>query len=289
MLAKRLHIRLKSWFPFDYSESGEHDLDLYLWIEGRLAHHLNHKGAEHIKPVGGFGTDGTLIFATVTKNRFKVKLVAIERDGPQWLDPDDVAKGEFHIDLDGDPPTSYWTIVAQDPRNTDLKVELKFEIEYLEYVIDNEVQPDPIPEGEVAPIEDTSNYPYPWGNSVMLFQHWLGLGARVRVVLPPDRLVRTMKIRRKNLRTGDISTTVIETYRFARHQIGLADDSISSVYIPSARRTHYTVTLFEDDFSGRKVQLRTTGLHNMQEFGFNDTASSMEVTRSYPESESNPN
>ena len=61
-----------------------------------------------------------MIYPLVVNNRFKVRLVALERDSP---DPDDTANGEFYIDLDTKyPPVSDWRIVAADPRNTDLNL-----------------------------------------------------------------------------------------------------------------------------------------------------------------------
>jgi len=174
MLAKRLHVQLMSWMPNDYSESRNHDheLEWYLWFDGRQAFSLFDTGPSDLIPLYGHFRDTRTgvdtyqpkIYPLVVNNSFKVRLVAIERDGPQWLDPDDTAKGEFTIDMDKDPPLSQWRIIAADPRKTDLNVEASFQIDWLDYV-----ETDEIPDNSEPAIADRSNYPFPWGAQVMVF------------------------------------------------------------------------------------------------------------------------
>ncbi|ESW77235.1 hypothetical protein X773_24085 [Mesorhizobium sp. LSJC285A00] len=198
MLAKRLHIQLMKWMPNNYSEARGHvhELEWYLWFEGRQAFSLFDKGDSDVVPQTGYFTDSRnpgaypvrpMIYPLVVNNRFKVRLVAMERDGPQKMDPDDTAKGEFYIDLHTKyPPVSDWRIIAADPRSTDLNVEASFQLQWLDYVDTAEVAEDGPPR-----IIDKSNYPYPWGANVMVFEHWLGLGRKAPLKLIAHRAANT--------------------------------------------------------------------------------------------------
>ena len=55
MLAKRLHIQLMQWMPNNCSEARGHvhELEWYLWFEGRQALSLFDKGASDIVPAPG--------------------------------------------------------------------------------------------------------------------------------------------------------------------------------------------------------------------------------------------
>lgn len=302
MLAKRLHVQLTEWKPNDYSESRDHvhELEWYLWFEGRLAYSLFDRGPGDLVPLPGAFRDtrtGRLetrptIYPLVVGNRFKVRLVAIERDGPQWLDPDDKAKGEFFIDMDRDPPVSTWRIIAADPRNTDLNIEASFKINWLEYVDTDEIV-DPGP----PRIIDQANYPYPWGNEVMVFEHWLGLGQKAALKLTGDNRFS----RREFLtftgppgRPGQLKRMVQDVYRFGTARIGVPNDTISSVYVPRKTPGNVSVTLYQHDFNdsrfaaGAKKQFGSVGLYNLSEFGFDDRVSSVEVTHTYPKPNPSP-
>ncbi|MER9002079.1 MULTISPECIES: hypothetical protein [unclassified Mesorhizobium] len=165
-------------------------------FEGRQAFSLFDKGDSDVVPQTGYFTDSRnlgahpirpMIYPLVVNNRFKVRLVAMERDGPQKMDPDDTAKGEFYIDLHTKyPPVSDWRIIAADPRSTDLNVEASFQLQWLDYVDTAEVAEDGPPR-----IIDKSNYPYPWGANVMVFEHWLGLGRKAPLKLIAHRAANT--------------------------------------------------------------------------------------------------
>ena len=86
MLEKRLHIQLMQWMPNNYSEARGHELEWYLWFEGRQAFSLFDKGASDIVPAPGYFTDSRnpgahpvrpTIYPLVVNNRFKVRLVAL--------------------------------------------------------------------------------------------------------------------------------------------------------------------------------------------------------------------
>ncbi|GLK78082.1 hypothetical protein GCM10008171_33360 [Methylopila jiangsuensis] len=302
MLAKRLHVQLNSWTPNDYSESRGHvhELEWYLWFEGRLAYSLFDYGPSDVVPLPGYFRDTRtnqmairpMIYPLVVANRFKVRLVAIERDGPQWLDPDDTAKGEFVIDMDKDPPLSTWRIIAADPRNTDLNVEASFEIKWLDYVVTDEIKTDDPPA-----IVDTGNHPYPWGAAVVAFEHWLGLGRRADF-----RFTDQNRASRREYwmftggpgRPGMAKRMVQDVYRFGVNQIGLPNDVISSLFVPKMQTGTVTVTLYEHDFGdarfaqGAKTYFGTPGLYNLRERGFDDRASAVEISHTYPKPNPSP-
>ncbi len=290
MLAKRLHIQLMQWMPNNYSESRHnvHELEWYLWFDGRQAFSLFDKGPSDVVPLpGNFNDDAhpgvsatrPMIYPLVVNNRFKVRLVAIERDSP---DPDDTAKGEFYIDLDTKyPPVSDWRIIAADPRNTDLNVEASFQLQWLDYVDTSE-----IPDEGPPRIIDKSNYPYPWGANVMVFEHWLGLGRKA-----PLKLIDQNRASRREywMINGNAARRMVQdVYRFNVNQLGVANDTISSVYVPKLNAGHVTVTLYEHDFSdgrfaqGAKKSFGSVGLFNLRDTGFDDRVSSAEVIHTYP-------
>lgn len=286
MLAKRLHIQLLQWKP--YSEARGHELEWYLWFEGRQAFSLFDKGASDIVPAPGYFTDSRnpgahsvhpMIYPLVVNNRFEVRLVALERDSP---DPDDNAKAGFYIDLDTKyPPVSDWRIVASDPRNSDLNVEASFQLQWLDYVDTNE-----IPDTGVRRIVDKSNYPYPWGANVMVFEHWLGLGRKAALKL--DDQNRASRREYWMINGNAARRMVQDVYRFNVNQLGVANDTISSVYVPKLNDGHVTVALYEHDFSdsrfaqGAKKSFGSVGLFNLRDTGFDDRVSSAEVIHTYP-------
>ena len=296
MLARRLHIQLTNWHPNDYSEDKDHDheLEWYLWFEGRQAFSLFDTGPSDLVPAFGHFKDTRsnidtyqpTIYPLVVNNRFKVRLVAIERDGPQWLDPDDRAKGEFYIDLDVNYPVSDWRIIAADPRKTDLNVEASFRIHWLEYVVTDE-----IPEQGPPTIMDTSNFPYPWGAQVMVFEHWLGLGSHAAL-----QLVDGNRASRREYwsisggvnNPGQLKRMVQDVYRFDVNRLGIANDIMSSLYVPRLNAGNVAVTLYQHAFSdsrfaqGGKKRFGSVGLYNLSDHGFDDRASAVEVVHTYP-------
>ena len=288
MLAKRLHIQLTQWMPNNYSEARGHELEWYLWFEGRQAFSLFDKGAGDIFPAPGYFADSRdpaaypirpMIYPLVVNDRFKVELVGIERDAPN---PDETVRGEFYIDLDTKyPPVSDWRIIATDPRNPDLNVEASFQLQWLDYVDTNEIAEDGPPR-----IADKSNYPYPWGANVMVFEHWLGLGRKAAL-----KLVDQNRASRREywMINGNAARRMVQdVYRFDVNQLGIADDTISSVYVPKLNSGHVTVTLYEHNFSDRRFALGSkksfgsVGLANLRDSGFDDRASSAEVIHTYP-------
>jgi hypothetical protein len=81
---------------------------------------------------------------------------------------------------------------------------------------------------------------------------------------------------------------VQDVYRFNVNQLGVANDTISSVYVPKLNAGHVTVTLYEHDFSdgrfaqGGKKSFGSVGLFNLRDTGFDDRVSSAEVIHTYP-------
>jgi hypothetical protein len=258
-------------------------LEWYLWFDGREAYRLFDTGPSDLVPAPGyFGKSiRPTIYPSVTRNRFKVRLVAIERDG--WPDKDDLAKDEFIIDLDKDPPPSTWTIVTKPVDKTDLQVRVSFDIPYLDYVDDPDLS-SPEPQG----VQDHSNYPYPWGEQLSVFQHWLGLGQRAVLSLRPER--RVSERRYYSLSgPGRLRRYVETVYRFPTSDIGIANDTMSSLYVPRIGAGNYTVSLFEHDFAdarfagGKKVVFRSPGLYNLRDFGLDDRVSAVEVAHTRPD------
>lgn len=298
MLAKELSVRLTSWKPNNYSEARNHDheLEWYLWFEGREAFRLFDNGPSDLIPAHGYFGDQIqpMIHPRVVNNRFKVRLVAIERDGPQWLDPDDRAKDDLWIDLDQVGPYSTWTVVAKGS-DTDLNVQVSFDIVSLEYVNAPEI-PTPGDPG----IQDTTNFPFPWYGEIKVFEHDLGLGRQARLNLSDNR-----RVSRRELWTmpmgnqgpgspGVLKRSVQDTYRFGVADIGIANDTMSSLYVPRLATGRYSVTVYNHDFSdprfaaGGKRTLGSPGLYRLSDFGLGDQVSSVEVVHTYPKPNPSP-
>ena len=287
VLAKELSVRLTSWMPNNYSEARNHDheLEWYLWFEGREAFRLFDKGPSDLIPAHGYFGDQIqpMIYPRVVNNRFKVRLVAIERDGPQRLDPDDRAKDDLWIDLDQVGPYSTWTIVAKGS-DTDLNVQVSFDIVSLEYVNAPEI---PAP-GDPS-IEDTTNFPFPWGGEIKVFEHDLGLGRQARLDLADGR-----RVSRRDLWTivpgnpGMLKQSTQDIYRFGVADIGITNDTMSSLYLPKPAKGRYSITVYDHDFSdprfaqGAKRTLSSPGLYKLSDFGLGDRVSSVEVVHTYP-------
>jgi hypothetical protein len=287
MLAKELTVRLTRWMPHDYSESRNHDheLEWYLWFEGREAYRLFDKGPSDVVPLPGYfeGDYYPIIHPRVVNNRFKVRLVAIERDGPQWLDPDDRAKGEFHIDLDEHGPYTTWSVVAADPDNTDLDVQVWFDILNVDYVDAPEIVSNDPPG-----IEDRLNWPYPWGNDVVVFEHERGLGRRSPLRLTDDRRVSRKEIWSTTGNPGMLKKSVQDIYRFGVGQLGIANDTMSSIFVPKPAAGRLSVTVHDHDFGdprfagGSKRAITRSGLYRLGDFGLNDRVSAVEIVHTYP-------
>jgi len=278
---KELEIFIKEVVIHNPSEKGEMELDLELVFDG-----LTSLGRIQLPRITGekiarvfaipFGTTldtNRRYYPLVQNNKFTLAFHAIERDGPQWLDPDDRAHGTITIDLDtnGGPPST-WSIIA-GARDTDLKIEIRFDLNYLKYVADPRAKP-------------SIGNNYPW-NGTTVFEHTLGLG-RSGVLLPePSKLYRSWKM--FNLATKQSYTSNI--YRFSREDWNLPEDSISSIYVANS------ITLYEHHYSDSRfkdcarVSLRNNGLYNLPEmndkngWNWNDRVSAIEmVVNEYPRS-----
>jgi len=292
MLAKELSVQLMRWNPNNYSENRNHDheLEWYLWFEGREAYRLFDKGPSDLLPAPGyFGRDGLrpMIHPCVVNNKFKVRLVAIERDGPQWLDPDDRANGEITIDMDKFGPYTTWSVIAADPQRTDLNVQVWFDIKGLEYVNAPEIPKEGLPT-----IDNTTNSPYPWDDSVHVFEHEMGLGKNSSLRLTSDKLIS----RREMLiftRQGP-RTNIQETYRFNVASLGIPNDTMSSIFVPKQTAGRLNVTLYNHDFGdprfgqSQNVTLSRWGLQNLGRYGMDDRVSSVEVVKTYPKTIPSP-
>ena len=279
---KELEIFIKEIVIHNPSEKGEMELDLELVFDnltslGRIQ--LPRITGEKIARIFAIPFGTTLdtnrrYYPLVANNKFPVAFHAIERDGPQWLDPDDRAHGEITIDLDtnGGPPST-WSVIA-GAKDTDLKIEIKFDMLYLKYVRD--------------PREDDSiGSNYPWGETTV-FQHTLGLGQHGVLRPDPSKLYRSWKM--YNFATKRFYTSNI--YRFSREDWNLPEDSISSIYLNS-----HSITLYEHHYSDsrfancQRVSLRNPGLYNLPEmndkngWNWNDRVSAIEmVVNEYPSS-----
>jgi hypothetical protein len=287
VLAKELSVRLTSWMPNDYSEARDHDheLEWYLWFEGREAYRLFDYGPSDLIPAHGYFGDQIqpMIYPRVVNNRFKVRLVAIERDGPQWLDPDDRAKDEFTIDLDQVGPYSTWTIVAKGP-NTDLNVQVSFDILSVAYVNAPEI-PKPGDPG----IDDTTNFPFPWHSEIKVFEHDHGLGRQSRLDLTANQRVSRRELWAMPFGSpGTLKRSVQDTYRFGVADIGIANDTMSSLYLPKLANGRYSITVYNHDFGdarfaqSEKRTLSSPGLYKLSDFGLGDRVSAVEVVHTYP-------
>lgn len=293
MLAKELTVRLKRWMPHNYSEARnhEHELEWYLWFEGREAYRLFDKGLGDVVPLQGyFGGDvEPTIYPRVVNNRFKVRLVAIERDGPQWIDPDDRAKGEFFIDLDEHGPYTTWSIIAADPQHTDLNVQVWFDIVDVDYVDAPEITNNDPPR-----IQDTLNFPFPWGGSVTVFEHDLGLGKKAAL-----RFVDGTRASRRELwsTAGDprvLRKSVQDVYRFNANGLGIPNDTMSSIFVPKLSSGRISVTVYDHDFAdprfatGGKRSYSRQGLYSLRKYGLEDRASAVEIVHTYPKPNPSP-
>jgi hypothetical protein len=291
MLAKELTVRLTRWMPHNYSESGHHKLEWYLWFEGREAHRLIDEGPSDVVPLPGYfdGEIYPIITPKVVNNRFKVRLVAIERDGPQWADPDDRAKGEITIDMDQHGPYTTWSVIAADPRETDLNVQVWFDIVGLEYVDAPEITNNDPPS-----IQDRLNWPFPWGSVITLFEHDLGVGRKSALRLTDDKRVSRRELWSMMGNAGTIKKSVQDVYRFNVGALGISNDTLSSMYVPKVNQGRVLVTVYDHDFSdprfatGGKRTFSAAGLYSLGKFGMEDQISSVEVVHTYPKVKSNP-
>lgn len=279
---KELEIFIKEIVIHNPSEKGEMELDLELVFDG-----LTSLGRIQLPRITGekiarifavpFGTPldtNSRYYPLVQNNKFSVAFHAIERDGPQWLDPDDRAHGQITIDLDTNGyPVSTWSIIA-GARDTDLKIEIRFDLTYLKYVRDPRAEP-------------SIGGNYPWGETTV-FEHPLGLGQKGVLRPDPSKLYRTWLMYNFATKTSYTS----KVYRFSREDWNLPEDSISSVYL-----SNHSITLYEHHYSDsrfancQRVSLRNPGLYNLTEmsdadsWNWNDRVSAVEmVVNEYPQS-----
>ena len=277
---KELEIYIHDILIHNPSEKGEMELDLELVFDGltsigriQLPRITGEKIARIFAiPFGEPLDTNRRYYPLVQNNKFRVDFHAIERDGPQLIDPDDRAHAHIYIDLDdnGGPPST-WSIIA-GAQDTDLKIEIRFDITYLKYVND--------PRNK-----ESIQIPYPWGETTV-FQHTLGLGQHGALRPDPSKLYRSWKM--YNFATKKSYTSKV--YRFSREDWNLPEDSISSIYL-----NNHSITLYEHHYSDsrfptcQRVSLRNQGLYNLPEmndkngWNWNDRVSAIEmVVNEYP-------
>lgn len=278
VFGRRLHVEMLTWMGHNFSETSgnRYELELYLDFDGRRAFNFAKKStSQHLVPTTFYNHYGPTIFPIVSGNRFKVRLNAIERDSP---DPDDRASGTIEIDLDRTPPVGTYSVIAAG-RDTDLRMEVSFRILLLDYEMFDDGRPG------VPTIQDQTNWPYPW-QDIRLFQHWLGLGQSVAVPVREANKISERVFWMWNFPNGPARKSIQRVYRYEVTELGMAHDVVSSIFVP--RNT--TVILHEHQAhdsrfnaaAGRRIG--SFGLHNLNDIGWNDKLSTIDVLTTGSES-----
>lgn len=277
VFAKKLHVEMDSWLAHDMSEVSGYHLNLYLDFQGRNAFSFEQKGDTPHLVRTGFRENSyynPIVCPLVTENKFKVKLRAIERDGP--FDGDDRAAKTIEIDLDRDPPHSTWSMTASAD-GTDLKIQVWFNILTLEYTRYDDGKP-------TTTIQDQRNWPFPW-NDIRLFQHQLGLGHNVTVPLRPQNIISERPFWIWQMPNGPARKSLQRVYRYEVTELGIPHDTVSSIFLP-----HKTSVILHEHQAhdsrfdpAKGHRLGTFGLHNLREIGWDDQLSTIDVmTTIYP-------
>ncbi|MDQ0390238.1 hypothetical protein [Labrys monachus] len=270
MRVRQVRIRLENWYPANYSAANTHDheLELYLWVDGRRTYQVFDYGASDVLAQGGLPGG---VPADIREPRFRIRLVAIERDG--WPDATGGAGGEITIELDRDPPVSTWTIVA-DGAGGDRPVEITFAVEYLTYLATPD-HPGPDPH----PIDDKARSDA-GDRDARVFEHWLGLGRSSRLWPDPARKYHEQVWFIVPLDgEGRRGKQIVTTYRYRAEAIGLDHGRMGSVYVP--RNTQ--IVLHQHDFAhpdfaaGKSLRLGHPGLHNLNETRWDDRIGAIEL------------
>lgn len=276
IFAKRLHVRMKSWLGHNYSETSgnRYELELYLDFGGIQFFSFKRQSTNQFLQPEGFVENSwaePMIYPIVFKNKFKVRLRAVERDSP---DPDDHASGTIEIDLDKEPPHSSWSVIAHPPRGKDLKMQVWFDIVWIDYLVTNDGHP---PSG----IQNTDNHPYP-RDGLRLFEHGFGLGRSVPVPIREQNKLREFGYSYTG-EDGRKKSSTYKLYRYVVTELGMAHDVVSSIYVPPKA----TVILHEhapndsrfDESKGKS--LRSKGLYNMSDLKFDNMLSTIDVGITY--------
>lgn len=279
VFGKKLHVEMNKWLGHNFSETSgnRYELELYVDFGGKQAFSFERRSThQHLVPTGFVENSyyNPVIYPVVTANKFKVRLRAIERDSP---DADDRASGTIEIDLDKEPPHSSWSIIAA-ANGTDLKMQVWFNILTLDYVNFDDGRPE-------TAIQNQDNWPYPW-NDIRLFEHWLGLGHNVGVPWRAGNIISERAYWMMQWPSGPARKYIQRVYRYEITELGMAHDVVSSIFLP--RNT--TVVLHEhgpndsrfDPAKGRR--LASFGLHNLNDIGWNDKLSTIDLITTTGES-----
>lgn len=234
MRVRQVRIRLENWYPANYSAANTHDheLELYLWVDGRRTYQVFDYGASDVLAQGGLPGG---VPADIREPRFRIRLVAIERDG--WPDATGGAGGEITIELDRDPPVSTWTIVA-DGAGGDRPVEITFAVEYLTYLATPD-HPGPDPH----PIDDKARSDA-GDRDARVFEHWLGLGRSSRLWPDPARKYHEQVWFIVPLDgEGRRGKQIVTTYRYRAEAIASTMAAWAASTCPGTRRSSSTSTI----------------------------------------------
>jgi len=87
---------------------------------------------------------------------------------------------------------------------------------------------------------------------------------------------------------GQLRRMVEDVYRVGVGQLGIANDVMSSFYLPKVQSGNLTVTLYEHDFNdsrfaqGTRKTFSAPGLYNLADYGFDDRVSAVEIAHVHP-------